>query len=55
MSRRQRPANWRGTYWRNFTSGSYNPVERFFKVAGNVARRVQLRSNCCGNYGEPGC
>ena len=55
MSRRKRPPDWGGTYWQNFKSGTYNPVERMLKVAGNLARRVQRRSSCCGNYGEPGC
>lgn len=55
MNRRRRPDGWRNTYWQNLTSGGYNPLQRGLKVLGNVARRVQLRSNCCGNYGEPGC
>ncbi|HLZ94476.1 MAG TPA: hypothetical protein VKT20_04000 [Candidatus Dormibacteraeota bacterium] len=39
----------------NLGAGSYSPVERARKIAGNFWRKVSRRSGCCGNYGEPGC
>ena len=39
----------------NLGAGKYTPVERARKIAGNVMRKIQKRSACCGNYGEPGC
>jgi hypothetical protein len=39
----------------NLGAGKYTPVERARKIAGNFMRKVQKRSACCGNYGEPGC
>ncbi|HXJ49497.1 MAG TPA: hypothetical protein VNF91_10045 [Candidatus Acidoferrum sp.] len=39
----------------NLGAGKYTPLERARKIAGNFMRKVQKRSACCGNYGEPGC
>jgi hypothetical protein len=41
--------------FRNLGAGKYPPLERARKIAGNFMRKVQKRSACCGNYGEPGC
>jgi hypothetical protein len=39
----------------NLGAGKYGPLERARKIASNVLRKIQRRSPCCGNYGEPGC
>jgi hypothetical protein len=43
-------------FLRNMMAGNDGPIERFRKVAGNLARRDwRKRQGCCGHYGEPGC
>jgi len=39
----------------NLGAGKYSPAERARRIASNVMRKIQKRSACCGNYGEPGC
>ena len=29
--------------------------EKLVKLTRNLWRRIALRQNCCGNFGEPGC
>ena len=40
-------ANWR-SYEGSFT-------EKLRRATRNTWTKVRTRSNCCGNYGEPGC
>jgi len=52
MSRELRPSP--SSFLRNFTSGSYGPIQRVRLAIANVRRKSGGRG-CCGNYGEPGC
>jgi hypothetical protein len=41
--------------WKNFRDSDAPLPRRLQMVWANYLRRFQLRQNCCGNYGEPGC
>jgi len=49
-----RQKGWRVSFARNLFAGDYGPIERFRRVAANLARRSPSHV-CCGNYGDPGC
>ncbi|HEX9270103.1 MAG TPA: hypothetical protein VF998_09680 [Candidatus Limnocylindria bacterium] len=42
-------------FWRNWRASELPLGPRLRHTASNLARRVILRQDCCGHYGEPGC
>lgn len=55
MTRGERPRPSLGAVFSNWKEYDASFPEKARLGLKNYWRRVQLRANCCGNDGEPGC